>query len=135
VPPSYFGTAGTTWLDADGLDELVQASYRFIFLERLVGIRIQLLKRTDVDGLVVLNLRHLLSRLQRQADPIGARVFRMLRSAVLAAVDAWALHVLDGDPDVRNDTVLAFDPDTRPTGPPTSSTSSSGPGTTGSCQS
>ncbi len=117
-PPSYLGKAGTSWQDGDALDDLFHDAYVFIFLERLESLKIQLLVCADIDGVVVLNVRHLISRLQRKSDPIGYRVFRLLRSALLAAVDAQALHVLAGDDGIRNDTVLGFEPDADPQPPP-----------------
>ncbi len=117
-PPYYLGKSGSSWHDGDALEDLVHDAYVFIFLERLESLKIRLLVCPYIDGFVVLNIRHMLSGLQREADPIGYRVFRLLRSALLSAVDAQALHVLAGDEGIRNDTVLGFEHDADPEPPP-----------------
>ncbi len=117
APPSFLGKGGASWQNGDGLDDMVHDAYVFIFLDRLESLRLQLLVCDEIDGFVVKNLRHLLSGLQRKADPIGYRVFFLLRKAVRAAVGARALHVLAGDERISNDTVLGFAPDTDPEQP------------------
>jgi len=141
APPSYLGISGTSWEDPDVMGELVQETYIFIFVEGLEKLRNYVLLGRSIDPLVILKIKHLLSQLQREADPIGYKVFQLLKSAVLAAIDAEALHVLRsgpnhhidaGDPGeepeddaeepqqpknklrIHNDTVLGFHPDTSP---------------------
>ncbi len=104
APPSYLGMSGTSWEDPDVMGELVQETYVFIFVEGLEKLQGYVLLGRSIDPLVILKIKHLLSQLQRKADPIGYKVFQLLKSAVLAAIDAEALHVLRSDANRRIDT-------------------------------
>ena len=113
-PPCYVGIYGVERWDgaeaerAHALGELVADCYAFIFVERLRSLKRQLLEKEDIHGLVVLNVRHFLHERQREHDPVGYRLFEILRSLVQEAVAAGRLHVLGGDERVRNETVLGF---------------------------
>ncbi len=113
-PPCYVGIYGAERWDgeegerAHALGELVADCYAFIFVERLRSLKLQLLEKADIHGLVVLNVRHFLFERQREHDPVGYRLFEILQSLVQEAVAAGHLHVLAGDERVRNDTVLGF---------------------------
>lgn len=121
-PPSYLGAygweswgseppQGTGAARAQGaLGELVADCYAFIFVDRLQSLKRQLQEKPDIDGLVLLNIRHFLHERQRAHDPIGFRIFEMLQAAVEDAISSGALHVLAGDKKIRNDTFLSFDP-------------------------
>jgi hypothetical protein len=116
-PPAYFGIYGWTNWDAAGVSaddgpiaELTAECYSFIFVDRLAALRAQLAVKPNVEGLVLLNVRHFLHERQRAHDPIGSRVFEVLREAVREAVAAGELLVLAGDSGIRNDTVLGFEP-------------------------
>jgi hypothetical protein len=121
-PPAYLGIVGREsweepggragWGTGDALDELLADCYTYIFLDRLRSLRAQLEFKDNVDGLVFLNIRHFLHERQREHDPLGFRVFEVLRGALQAAVEAGELHLLAGDPRVRNDTRLGFAPET-----------------------
>jgi hypothetical protein len=116
APPDYLGVHGAeSWEDA--LEELLAACYTFVFVERLRGLQAQLRVKPNVDGLVYLNVRHFLHERQKEHDPLGSQVFEVLQSAVRSAVAAGELHVLAGDPRVRNETVLGFQPDADPAPP------------------
>jgi hypothetical protein len=128
TPPSYLGIFGwESWssgqpagpppagsgkqpVGSGALEELLEECYIFIFVERLRTLKAQLAAKPNIDGLVFLNIRHFLYDRQKQHDPLGFRVFEVVWAAVQACLDAGALHVLAGDPKVRNDTVLGFDP-------------------------
>lgn len=111
APPSYLGVyGGTSWSEGDLLEDLLLDCYAFVFVRRLPGLMKQLLVRPNVDGLVFLSLRHFLHETQKRHDPLGYRVFELTSSAVLRLVEAGTLHVLAGDPRIRNDTVLGFVP-------------------------
>ena len=131
--PSYLGTYGRDRWDAEdprgdprgpasaaagsqvsALGELVADCYAYIFVDRLPALRRQLAQKADIDGLVLLNVRHFLHERQRAHDPLGFRVFELVQAATAQAVARGALHVLAGDQRVRNDTVLGFDPAARP---------------------
>jgi hypothetical protein len=116
APPDYLGVVGSGgWEDA--LEELVAALYVFIFVERKRALLAQLRMKPNIDGLVFLNVRHFLHERQKEHDPLGSQVFEILQSAVRRAVAQGELHVLAGDPRVRNETVLGFRPDADPTPP------------------
>lgn len=120
LPPRCLGVfGGASWLDPtehgqspgrpggrDALDELTVDCFVFVFVQRLRALRGHLKVKDNVDGLVLLNIRHFLLERQRDHDPVGYRVYHVLRSAVQAAVEAGDLQVVDGDPRIRNDTVL-----------------------------
>ncbi|HRC86422.1 MAG TPA: hypothetical protein PK413_12505, partial [Thermoanaerobaculia bacterium] len=113
-PPRCLGVLGAfSWLDragggrGDALDELAAEAYVFVFVDRLRSLRAQLLVKPNVEGLVLVALRQFLHERQRDHDPLGARVFEVLRDAVRLAVESGELNVLDGDERIRNDTVLS----------------------------
>jgi hypothetical protein len=110
APPDYLGVYGAeSWEDA--LEELLAECYAFVFVDRLRALQAQLEVKPNVDGLVFLNVRHFLHERQKEHDPLGSQVFEVLQSAVRGAVAEGELHVLAGDPRVRNETVLGFQPD------------------------
>jgi hypothetical protein len=119
-PPSYLGLVGwQSWDRAAGgeqsaLDDLAVECYTFIFVDRLRSLQAQLRVKPDIEGLIVLDVRHFVHERQRQHDPLGFRVFEILRAAVRGALERGELHVLDGDPRVRNETVLGFGPGGEP---------------------
>ena len=125
--PNYLGVYGwerweTVEEDArsarsDALDELVAESYSFIFVTRIRSLKAQLKVKPNIDGLVLLNVRHFLHERQREHDPLGFQVFEIVHTAVRFAIDQGNLQVLAGDPKVRNDTLLGFDPTTAPQEP------------------
>ena len=116
-PPSYLGIYGFgSWRErpsdeggSGALEELLAACYSHIFIRRLGGLKAQLRVKDSIDGLVVLGIRNVLHDTQKRHDPLGFRVFEVLRSAVRAAIDAGELRVVAGDRRIRNDTVLGWD--------------------------
>jgi hypothetical protein len=120
-PPSYLGACGWESWSAEApqgsgareqgaLGELVADCYAFIFVDRLQSLKRQLDEKSDIEGLVLLNIRHFLHERQREHDPLGFRIFELLQTAVEDAVASGALYVLAGDKRIRNDTRLGFDP-------------------------
>ncbi len=122
LPPSYVGIYGChSWQGRDSggfaaglpirpqpaLNELITDCYTFVFIERMESLRAQLRRKANIDGLVFLSVRNFMFERQRRHDPLGYRVFAALRSAVRAAVDGGELYVLDGDPRIGNNTLLA----------------------------
>lgn len=122
-PPSYLGVPGSAWEElgegdrGGALEELAAECYAFIFVDRLRSLAAQLAVKPNVDGLVFLNLRHFLHERQREHDPLGYRVYEILRLAVQRALAAGELYLISGDPGVRNDTVLGFRQDPAPQAP------------------
>ncbi|MCP4654135.1 MAG: hypothetical protein GY856_01820 [bacterium] len=117
APPSYLGIyGGASFSEEQVLEELLIDCYVFVFIDRLEGLKGMLETRENVDGLVFRNIRNFLFNVQRKHDPLGFRVFEVLRTAVRHSVGAGTLHVLAGDPGIRNDTVLGFAPRSDPGG-------------------
>lgn len=109
LPPSFLGIYGcATWADPEALEELVADCFVFTFAERFRSLKAQLRSKPDIDGLVLRNVRNFLQETQRRHDPVGFRVFTLLRSAVRNALSAGGLQVIAGSPGVQRDTVLAF---------------------------
>jgi hypothetical protein len=102
--------AGATCAQVSALGELVADCYAFIFVDRLQSLKRHLQDKPDIDGLVLLNIRHFLHERQREHDPLGYRIFELLQAAVEDAVSSGALYLLAGDRKIRNDTRLGFDP-------------------------
>lgn len=109
LPPAYLGIHGcTTWADPDAVEELLADCFVFVFAERFRSLQAQLSHKPDIEGLVLRNVRNFLHETQRQHDPIGFRVFTVLRSVVRSLLSAGELQVIEGNPAVGRDTVLAF---------------------------
>jgi hypothetical protein len=110
TPPAYLGVyGGRTWAEApDGLEDLVSECYTFIFVDRLRSLKEQLRAKANIDGLVTLNIRHFLHDTQKKHDPLGYRVFAVLRAACVELIEQGLLHVVSGPARIRNDTTLAF---------------------------
>jgi hypothetical protein len=122
-PPSYLGIYGyPRWQAAgaaaagaataptgDALEDLAAGCYAFIFVDRLRSLIAHLAVKRDIDGLVLLNVRHYLHELQREHDPLGFRVFEVARAAVRRALERGELAVVAGDPRVRNETLLGWE--------------------------
>ena len=121
-PPCYLGAYGWESWDSEApqgsgatraqgaLGELVADCYAFIFVDRLQSLKRHLQDKSDIDGLVLLNIRHFLLERQRAHDPLGFRIFELLQAAVEDAISSGALYVLAGDKKIRNDTLLGFHP-------------------------
>ncbi len=115
APPSYLGVYGpSSWSAPDAFDELVCDCYTFIFLDRLPGLKAQLRVKTNAEGLVFRSIRNFLYDTQKRHDPLGFRVFVVLQTAMRQAIAAGGVHVLQGDPGVRNDTILGVRPESDP---------------------
>ena len=123
-PPCYLSVFGWERWDtgdavgaraqAGALGELVADCYAFIFVDRLQSLKRHLAEKPDIDGLVLLNIRHFLHERQKAHDPLGFQIFELLQTAVAEAVASGSLHVLGGDGRVRNDTLLGFAPTAEP---------------------
>ena len=107
-PPRYLGVVGADRWDEDTLDELATDAYVFNFVDRLRSLRAQLEVKPNVEGLIYLNLKNFLYERQRRHDPLGARLFKTLRSALRDLVGEGALEVRRGAPEIRNGTALRF---------------------------
>lgn len=115
--PAFMGVYGRAGWEDGGksqgpLEELVAECYFYIFVQRIKSLQAQLASKPNVDGLVLLNVRHFLHERQRAYDPVGAHVFDVLHAAVQQAVEVGELRLIEGDSKVRNDTILAFERET-----------------------
>jgi hypothetical protein len=109
LPPASLGIYGcATWDDPEAVEELVAECFVFVFAERFRSLKAQLRYKPNVEGLILRNVRNFLHETQKRHDPVGFRVFTVLRSAVRGALSAGELQVIAGSPTVRHDTVLAF---------------------------
>lgn len=116
-PPSYLGVFGwerfgigeARTVGGGALEELLTPCYLYVFVERLGSLRSQLQVKSNIEGLITLSVRHFLHDIQRQHDPLGFRIFAMLRAAVRGALEGEHLFVLGGDPQLRNNTLLGID--------------------------
>lgn len=106
--PRHLGVEAASW--QEGLEELAADAYAFVFLDRLSALQAQRKVRPDVDGLVVLNVRHFLHARQKENDRLGYRAYDVLRCALRELITAGELWVLAGDAEIRNDTELGFAP-------------------------
>jgi hypothetical protein len=115
LPPACLGIYGcAAWADPEAVEELVADCFVFIFAERFRSLKAHLRYKADVEGLVLRNVRNFLHETQKRHDPVGFRVFTVLRSTVRGALSAGELQVIAGSPAVRHDTVLALRPGVSP---------------------
>ena len=119
--PRYVGILGhDRWPGPEGtprggaMEELLADAYEFIFVVRLRNLVAHLEVKPQIEGLVRLNIRHLLHEAQKKHDPLGYRVFQIVEAAIRQAVDAGSLHLAAGGPAIRNETVLTYQADTDP---------------------
>jgi hypothetical protein len=111
LSPACLGIYGcASWSDPEAVEELVADCFVYTFAERFRSLKAQLRSKPDIEGLVLRNVRNFLQETQRRHDPVGFRVFTLLRSAVRSALSAGDLQVIAGSPGVQRDTVLAFRP-------------------------
>jgi hypothetical protein len=130
-PPCYLGVYGYDRWDAEetvgdpmshawcrtrpvqsALEELVTDCWAFVFSDRMRSLKLQLADKENIDGLVLRNVKNFLHERQREHDPVGFRIFERLKEALVAAVERRILYILGGDPRIRNNTVLGFEPTT-----------------------
>ncbi|MES1241764.1 MAG: hypothetical protein ABUT39_09120 [Acidobacteriota bacterium] len=109
LSPACLGIYGcATWADPEAVEELVADCFVFTFAERFRSLKAHLRHKPNVEGLILRNVRNFLHETQRRHDPVGFRVFTVLRSAVRDALASGELRAIAGSPAVRHDTVLAF---------------------------
>lgn len=121
-PPSYLGVIGlTSWAEAEWVSphsapdpgrglELVADCFRYIFVDRYSYLVRRLETRGDVEGLIYRNVHNFLHDRQQRCDPLGSRVYSLLRTAMREEVEAGRLHVVAGAPEIRNPTLLGIQP-------------------------
>ncbi|MEM8932520.1 MAG: hypothetical protein AAGE94_15160 [Acidobacteriota bacterium] len=108
LPPAYLGLTGHTAWNRAAVDELVAPCYEHTFVDRLGGLIAQLAVKDTIDGLVVLHVRNFVHEAQKRHDPLGFRVYNVLRTAIERAIEAGDARDLSGSRRLRNDTILAL---------------------------
>ena len=83
-------------------------AYEWVFLDRLQSLQAQLQSKPQIEGLVFLSLRNFLHERQRKNDPIGFRVFEVVRTALRRGVESGWIEIVEGDARIRSDTWLSF---------------------------
>ena len=112
-PPSFLGVVGyTRWTehdsDDDALDELAADCFTFVFLERIQALTAQLRRKPAIEGLVFRSIRNFLFERQKRHDPIGYRVYGVLRDAVDALVVRGTIDLEPADAAITNRVWLRF---------------------------
>ncbi|MEM8996007.1 MAG: hypothetical protein AAGF23_14570, partial [Acidobacteriota bacterium] len=105
-PPRFVGLVGADRWTAEALDELTSDALIHL-LGRIRRLHHHLQVKANVDGLVELEVGHFLHACQRRADPLGYRLYSVVHEAVHLAVELDRLSVVDGDPRITNQTLLA----------------------------
>ncbi len=115
-PPSYLGVYGwggwqmpersAASRRSDALDELVADCYSYIFVTRLRSLRRLAGVNPSIDGVVVRSIRNFLHDTQRSQDPLGFRIFKVLRAALKRLLDRGRLHILSDEPKIANETIF-----------------------------
>ena len=114
VSPCHLGIYGwTTWQEPEALEELTIDCFRATILCRLTSLQGLLEVQDNVEGIIFRNVRHFLYEIQKRFDPLGFTAFDVLMRATQNLVDRQELYVVDGPLRIRNETVLAFSPDSR----------------------
>jgi len=112
APPRYLGVEGASHWTRELLDELVSDCYVELFLRRLPALKNQLLARDDVGGVIVRGVRNFLHDLQRDNDPLGYKVYEILRDSLRRLHEAGKLRIVGqsaGKTRIHNGTVCVFD--------------------------
>ena len=110
--PSLLGIVGArSWepgpAGADALDELTADAYTFVFIDRLEAMLRQLAVRPQVEGIVRLNVGHFLHERMQQLDPLGNRLYGVLRDAIGLLVDG-AVVTVEGSSKLGRSSVVRF---------------------------
>ncbi|MEM7480950.1 MAG: hypothetical protein AAF481_07225 [Acidobacteriota bacterium] len=104
--PSYLGIVGHPTWNRQAVKELAAKAFSYIFVHRMEALQRQLQVKPDLSGLVHKNIGHFLFELQRKHDPIGYRLFDILRGAVRECLDSGALETPKATTRVSADTLL-----------------------------
>lgn len=97
APPRFVGlVAAGDRFGREALDELTADAYVHL-MERARTLCRHVEAKGRVDGLLRLELRHFLQERQRRADPLGYRLYGIVREAVDAAIERGSLRQLRSD--------------------------------------
>lgn len=111
--PAYLGIVGwQRWQepvdDQGALEELLADCYSYIFCQRLRSLEAQRQIKANVDGLVVRNVRNFVHDRQRSHDPVGLRIYEVLREAVEESLSAGILQRIGSESRLRSRSRLGF---------------------------
>ena len=111
APPGYVGQRGIRWLEPGVLDEFVHDVFMFVLVERLSGL-LNARKLGKKCGWRVRNfVGFFITERQKDADPIGYRVFGRLKAAVQKSLERGFLFLFGNveDPTVFSDRAPELD--------------------------
>ncbi len=119
APPRFLGVIGhPSWTDRhlgsnplldDAIGELVADCYLYIFVQRLQRLIAQLAVKSNIDGLVFLNIQHFLHEKQRKHDPLGYRIHGVLRASLQSLVEDGQLVILEGPATIKSRSTIGFE--------------------------
>lgn len=112
--PSLLGIPGADSWNRDALEDLLASCFLFAVLKPLARLEHHLKVKSNIDGLIFGNIRNFLTETQQKHDRLGFRAFKILHEVIRRSLADGMLHVLEGNPKVRNNTVLGFSPDGNP---------------------
>jgi hypothetical protein len=93
LPPSYLGYDAPTWnaaLASGDTAEPVLDCYLEAIVQRYSSLREHLDRKSNVDGLVYLNIDRFLLARQKKGDPVGYGVFKNLEAVLDEMIDSGA---------------------------------------------
>ncbi len=94
-PPGYLGVVGGSWADPTAQEELL-ADFCEFMVRRLPGLWKRCEEESGVDYLVYLNIRHFVHQAQERHDPVGSRIYRILKAAVKRGLEGGTMVLLAG---------------------------------------
>jgi len=111
--PQWLGIYGFRgWWEAAGrggpFEDLLAEAYRYVFVDRFPALKAQALAGANIEGVVLISVRHFLHDRHRRYDRLGARLFEVLSLAVRRAVAQGELTIVAGSAKIASSTILAF---------------------------
>ncbi len=127
APPRFLGVIGhASWTNRypsservldDAIGELVADCYLYIFVQRLPRLIAQLAVKSNIDGLVFLNIQHFLHEKQRKHDPLGYRIHGVLRASLQSLIEDGHLRILEGPAPIKSRSIVGFQAHGKPVSP------------------
>ncbi len=100
-PPRYLGVVGASWADPGAKDELL-ADFCEFMVRRLPGLWKRCAEESNIDYLVYINIRNFIHETQEKHDPVGSRIYKILKSTVKKAIQKENLYLLTSDSQIRS---------------------------------
>ena len=115
--PRFLGITADSW-DQDAFQEFLADCYLHVFVRRvrrfrdlLESARVEHGENAEIGGAVRLSIRYFIHDLQRLKDPIGHRIYVLLRRATRKAVRSEELWILSTPSKIEARSILGFAPD------------------------